>query len=61
LAIVHKEVGDALLAERIAVQARTINMGSVTQGSSKHKILTAKLRGSAYCVIEKPLGRGPGQ
>lgn len=60
MATVHKEEGDALLAERIAVEARSIDIGRVTQGSSKHKIQTAKLRGSAYCVIEKPLGRGPG-
>ena len=50
----YKE-GDALSAERIAVQARRIDRGPVAQGSSKHRIQTAKLRGSAYCVIEKPL------
>lgn len=47
--------GDALLAERVAVQARRIDKGPVTQASGRHKIQTAKLRGSAYCVIEKPL------
>lgn len=49
------KVGDALLAERIAVQARRIDKGPVVRGSSRHRIQTAKLRESAYCVIEKPL------
>jgi hypothetical protein len=46
--------GDALEAERIAVRARRIGMGQVTRGSHTHRIQTAKLRDSAYCVIEKP-------
>ena len=50
----YKE-GDELSAERIAVQARRIDRGPIAQGSSKHRVQTAKLRGSAYCVIEKPL------
>lgn len=50
----YKE-GDALQAERIAVQARRIDKGPVAQDSSRHRIQTAKLRGSAYCVIQKPL------
>ncbi|MBA7532498.1 hypothetical protein ES705_24724 [subsurface metagenome] len=49
------EVGDALLAERIAVRARRIDIGPVVRGSSRHRIQTGKLRRSAYCVIEKPL------
>ena len=47
--------GDALRAERIAVQARDISREFVTHGSSRHKIQNATLRESAYCVIEKPL------
>jgi hypothetical protein len=50
----YKE-GDALRAERIAVQARRIDKGPVVRGSSRHNIQTAKLRDLAYCVIEKPL------
>jgi hypothetical protein len=49
----YKE-GDALEAERIAVQARRIDIGQVVPGSHKHRIKTATLRDSAYCVIEKP-------
>jgi hypothetical protein len=48
-------LGDALLAERIAVQAREIDKVIVKQGSGSHKIQSTKLRGSAYCVIELPL------
>ncbi len=51
----HYKEGEALLAERIAVQARQIDKGSIIHGSSGHKAQTAKLRGSAYCVIEQPL------
>ncbi len=51
----HYKKGDELQAERIAVQARRIDKGPVVQGSSSHRIQTAKLRGSAYCVIERPL------
>jgi hypothetical protein len=46
--------GDALEAERIAVRARRIDIGQVTRGSHAHRIQTAKLRDSAYCLIEKP-------
>jgi hypothetical protein len=47
------KVGDALLAERIAVRARRIDKGPVVQGSSRHRIQTAKLRESAYCEFER--------
>ena len=47
--------GDALQAERIAVQARDIDRGMVKKGSHSHKVQSTKLRGSAYCVIELPL------
>jgi hypothetical protein len=52
---VHYENGDALKAERIAVQARDIDKVYIEQGSSSHRIQSTKLRGSAYCVIELPL------
>jgi hypothetical protein len=51
----HKGQGDALLAERIAVQARDIAPIMVRKGSHPHKIQSTKLRGSAFCVIELPL------
>jgi hypothetical protein len=51
----HYEQGEALLAERIAVQAREIDRAVVKKGSSSHRIQSTKLRGSAFCVIELPL------
>jgi len=51
----YKNQGDALLADRIAVQARDIGPLTVTKGSHSHKIQSTKLRGSAFCVIEQPL------
>jgi hypothetical protein len=51
----YKNQGDALLAERIAVQARNIDQPFVKKGSHSHKIQSTKLRGSAYCVIGFPL------
>jgi len=49
--------GDALEAERIAVKARKITRDRVSakEGTSTHKIRSAKLIGTAYCVIDKPM------
>ncbi len=52
---VHYELGDALKAERIAVQARDIDEVRYGKGTHAHKIQSTKLRGSAFCVIEVPL------
>jgi len=52
---VHYELGDALKADRIAVQARDIDKPHYGRGTHSHKIQFTKLRGSAYCVIELPL------
>jgi hypothetical protein len=51
----HYDQGDELLGERIAVQARNIDKIVIKQGSSRHRIQSTTLRGSAYCVIELPL------
>ena len=51
----HYTQGEALKAERIAVEARDIAPIMVKRGSHPHKIQSTKLRGSAYCVIEQPL------
>jgi hypothetical protein len=51
----HHKVGDALRAERIAVQARAIDRPRVVEGSGRDKIQRTTLRGSAYCVIQIPL------
>ena len=52
---IHYAAGDALRAERIAVQAREIDKVIIKKGSSSHRIQSTKLRGSAYSVIELPL------
>ena len=52
---VHYEPGDALKADRIAVQARDIDRIRVVEGSGKHRIQFTRLRNSAFCVIEVPL------
>jgi hypothetical protein len=51
----HYQLGDALKADRIAVQAREVDRILVVEGSGKHRIQSTTLRGSAFCVIELPL------
>ena len=51
----HRELGDALLADRIAVQAHDIDNVRYGKGSHRDKIQFTTLRHSAYCVIETPL------
>ena len=46
----HYELGDALNADRIAVQARSIDKLRYGEGSHRHKIQFTTLRGSAFCV-----------
>lgn len=51
----YKQFGDALRADRIAVEARDIDKVRYGVGSASHRIQFTKLRDSAYCVIELPL------
>lgn len=51
----HYNQGDAIKAERIAIEARSIAPVMIRKGSHTHNIQSTKLRGSAYCVIELPL------
>lgn len=53
--IIHKEAGDALRGEKIAVKALKIKEGELQRGSHRHRIQTRILEGEAYCVIEVPL------
>jgi len=48
-------IGDALRAERISVQARDIDKRRIVKGSGRDKIQKTTLRGSAYCVIDMPM------
>jgi hypothetical protein len=52
---VYYERGDALRADRIAVQARDIDRIRVVEGSGSHRVQSTILRDSAFCIIELPL------
>ena len=52
---VYYERGDALSAERIAVEARDIDRIRLIEGSGKHRVQSTRLRNSVFCVIEVPL------
>lgn len=51
----HRDPGDSLRGERIAVSARQINRVTVAHRTSSHRGQFATLRDNAYCVIEIPL------
>ncbi len=51
----HRELGDALLADRIAVRAHDIDKVRYGEGSHRDRIQFTTLRHSVYCVIEAPL------
>lgn len=53
--VIHKNLGDALQAEKVAVRAGTIRVEKVAQGSSRHRIKPLTLEGNVFCVIEIPL------
>jgi hypothetical protein len=45
--------GDAICAEQIIAQARTIGRPKVVAGSSKHQLQEISLRKNALCIIDK--------
>lgn len=49
------EVGDELLGERIAAQARKVTRRRLIHVTGPHRGTALKLIGSAYCVVELPL------
>lgn len=51
----YHKVGEALRAEKIVAEARTIDRPRVVEWSGRDKIQRTTLRGSAYCVIDIPL------
>jgi len=55
LPIVHRDIGDALRGEKIAVKAEKMQMDRVQAGSSRHQIQTLTLKDSVFCIIEIPL------
>ena len=52
---VYRNLGDALRADKIAVQARSIDRVSVTKRTHRHQGQFATLRDNAFCIIEIPL------
>ena len=52
---VYRNKGDALRADKIAVEARSISSITVKKRTSLHQGQFATLRDNAYCVIEIPL------
>lgn len=51
----YRNKGDALRANRIAVQARSISPVTIKKRTHRHQGHFATLRDNAYCVIEIPL------
>lgn len=52
---VYCNLGDALRADKIAVEARSINRVTYSKRTHRHQGQFATLRDNAYCVIEIPL------
>ncbi len=52
---IFTSAGDALRGEKITAQYRTMHKPTVLTGSSTHQIQQAKLEGTVFCVIDKPL------
>ena len=49
------EIGDALLAERVAISARRLGRRRVVVRTNRHKAEEIIARDDVYCVIEMPL------
>ena len=47
--------GDAIRGERITAQYRKIFKSKLVHGTSADQIRQAKLEGSVFCIIDKPL------
>lgn len=51
----YRNPGDALRADKIAVQARSISKVTYRKRTHRHQGQFATLRDNAYCVIDIPL------
>jgi hypothetical protein len=51
----YRNKGDAIRADRIAIEARNINTVTIHKRTHKHRGQFAIARDNAYCVIEIPL------
>ena len=52
---VYRQIGDALVADKVVAKARHVGKLSVVQGSGTDKVRQLALRVSVYCVIARPL------
>ena len=52
---IYRNAGDALRADRIAVEARSISKVTYRKRTHRHQGQFAALRDNAFCVIEIPL------
>jgi hypothetical protein len=52
---ISTDAGAAIRGEKVTAQFRKIGRVEVVHGSSTHKIQRAKLEGSVFCIIDRPL------
>ena len=52
---IYHDPGDAIRGERVIAQYRTIHQSKLVHGTSAHKLTQAKLVGSVFCIIDRPL------
>lgn len=48
-------LGAAIRGEKVTAQFRAMHRPVVLQGTSSHRIQQAKLEGSVFCIIDRPL------
>ena len=51
----YHDPGVAIRGERVTAQDRKIRQSELIHGTSTHRINQAKLEGSVFCVIDRPL------
>ena len=52
---IYHDPGVAIRGERVTAQYRKIRQSKLVHGTSAHRIEQAKLEGSVFCVIDRPL------
>jgi len=52
---IYTEAGSAIRGERVTAQFRKIGRVMVITGSSTHQIQQAKLEGTVFCIVDRPL------
>lgn len=52
---IYHDHGDAIRGERVTAQYRKISKARLVHGTSSDQIRQAKLEGTVFCIIDKPL------